>query len=104
MKRYMNRLWKRDLARVTVLVILTVFGPTLSAAPNKTEDELIEMLKSRDQQKVVDALDRLPKWYPKSTKAIPQIKELLKSKDVGGARPKVAPNFLARRAARALGE
>src|SRR5258706_1634984 len=90
---------------VVALVLATFIGGslTLSAEPSKTEDQLIEMLKSRDHRNVSDALDRLPNWYPDSTKAMPVIKELLKSNDVVGIDSWGKPlpfNILARRAAR----
>jgi HEAT repeat protein len=77
-------------------------APALHGAPRKTEAELLQMLKSPDYQKVIDALDRLPNWYPSSTNAIAAIKEVLKSKRSSGKG--VPANILHRKAARALGD
>src|SRR3989442_15520859 len=100
----MKNLCQRSLAGALVLATLTIVSHPVTAGPNKPEDELIEMLKSRDYRNVQDALDRLPNWYPNSTKAIPVIKELLKSNDAVGidlwtGKP-VPSNILARKAAR----
>jgi HEAT repeat protein len=91
------------LFRIFVIGFVLVTAPSLWA--KKSEAELIEMLKSRNYHNVIDALDRLPNLYPKSTAALPAIKELLKSKDLFGkdVPPNMGPNFLARKAARALG-
>jgi hypothetical protein len=91
------------LLRISVIAFVLATAPSLLA--KKSEAELIEMLKSRDYHHVVDALDRLPNWYPKSTAALPVIRELLKSKDLFGkdVPPNIGPNFLARKAARSLG-
>ncbi|HEV2691451.1 MAG TPA: HEAT repeat domain-containing protein [Verrucomicrobiae bacterium] len=58
------------------------FSLSLQAAPNKSEDELIQMLRSRDYHTMNDALDRLPHWYPNSTNAIGIIRGLLRSNEV----------------------
>jgi hypothetical protein len=84
-----------------VMVALATLAPTLaSAAPRKSEAELLEMLGSSEHKKVLDALDRLPNWYPTSTNAQQQIKKLLGTKlNVSG----VPQNLISRKAARALG-
>lgn len=89
---------------VELLIVSTLLAlvPLALGKPNKTEAQLIEMLNSRDYQKVIDALDRLPHWYPDSTNALSPIKNILKSK-VSIVPPNVPENILARKAARALG-
>lgn len=59
--------------------------------PRKTEAELIKMLHASDSRTIIDAVDRLPHWYPNSTNALPRIKALLRDPAV------------CRKAARALG-
>jgi hypothetical protein len=114
---------------LTGVLGLILFFPTLSsvAAPKKTEAELIQMLHSPDQKTILDALDRLPNWYPNSTNAIVGIKEIFRSKEIimvssnaasnvvdekAGHRDKspamnqatmVSHEYLVRKAARALG-
>ena len=87
------------------LLAMLTFTPLLLAA-DKSEDELIQMLKARDYKVVSSALEKLPKLYPDSTNSLPYIRELLKSNDVVSKEKKktVPPNILARKAARALGE
>jgi hypothetical protein len=101
-------------------LIIFSSAPSLAAAPKKTEAELIQMLHSANYKDVIDALDRLPNWYPNSTNAIQVITEILKNKEVlpptilikktgsrGGQSVEVAnnvpPDLLSRKAARALG-
>lgn len=87
----------------TLLVVLLSWLPfKMEAAqkPNKTEAELISMLSSTNYQKAIDALDRLPNWYPNSTNAIQEIRKLLGSTVTRRGVPK---NILSRKAARALG-
>ena len=86
---------------VVAVVAAAALAPALtSAAPRKSEAELIEMLESKEHKKVLDALDRLPNWYPNSTNAQQQIKKLLGTKlNVSG----VPQNVISRKAARALG-
>lgn len=74
-----------------LLLLLGLVATELPAAPRKSEAELIQMLRAVESQKVIDALDRLPNWYPESTNAVPVIRELLKNQE------------LRRKAARALG-
>jgi len=95
---------------------------SLRASPNKTEAELIQLVRSGDFTKMSDGLDRLSSWYPNSTNAILVMKEVLRSNDqmlvskpaiTNRARgkieshivpPKPPPHgLLVRRAARALG-
>ena len=73
---------------------------TPAPKPKKTEAELISMLRSTDHQKAIDALDRLPNWYPKSTTAVLEIRQLLGRTVNQRGVPK---NILSRKAARALG-
>lgn len=92
------------MGRILLLLLFGLFGWSsgMQAAARKSEAELIAMLRSPDPQKVIDALDRLPNWYPESTNAIREIRALLKSK-----RPPVRDwpaNLLNRKAARALGD
>jgi HEAT repeat protein len=78
-------------AMVTITFTSTLPAPVLGAPP--TEDRLIADLASPNEKKVVDALLKLEKEYPNSTKAFPTMKALLKD-----SRPKVR-----RKAARVLG-
>ena len=89
----MKNMFRRNFIGMLVLAMLTVWLPSLSAAP-KSEDELIADLASPKDGVVTDALKKLEKEYPTSTKALPAIKKLL-----ADPRPKVA-----RVAARVLGE
>lgn len=113
----------RFLAGLLCLLLLGV--APLSAAPRKTEAELIRMLASTNYNDVIDALDRLPAWYPNSTNAVPIIRDILRHKEIFERRVvttqgrqtmtvgrteivtrtghNLRPNVLARRAARALG-
>ena len=97
MKKNRTQNWK--VACVAAAMLL--WPAALFAGPNKTEAELIQMLKSDDYRDVNDALDRLPAWYPKSTNAIPEVKKLLIAKRSDPAN--VPENFISRRAARSLG-
>ena len=87
--------------RVAACLVAVCAGSALHGAPRKTESELLQMLKSPDYQQVIDALDRLPNWYPNSTNAVAAIKETLTSKHA--PREGVPANILNRKAARALG-
>jgi hypothetical protein len=110
---------------LAVVLGLVVFfaSPPLSAAPRKTEAELIRMLQSRDYHTINDALDRLPAWYPHSTNAVQIIRGMLRSNAVvtrpvppsqlttGGVTAKSSPmlvlpppDIMARLAAKALGK
>lgn len=83
------------------VVAAAALAPALAhAAPGKSEAQLLEMLESKEHKKVLDALDRLPNWYPNSSAAQQQIKKLLGTKlNVSG----VPQNLISRKAARALG-
>lgn len=71
------------LAGVLWLIIFVIGSPLLLfAGPNKTENELIQMLYSGDYYKINDALDRLPDWYPNSTNAVQIIRGILRSNEV----------------------
>jgi hypothetical protein len=105
--------------------LLFVGVARLAAAPRKTEAELIKMLTSTNYSDVIDAMDRIPAWYPNSTNAIPIIQDILRNKEITERREvandgrrtmavvrkeivtrtqfNLRPNVLARRAARALG-
>ena len=84
-----------------LVLLMTVLIPLVSqAAPRKTEAELLAMLKSPEPDKVIDALDRLPNWYPNSTTAVMQIRELLGTRTTARGLPS---NLVTRKAARALG-
>lgn len=84
-----------------LVLLMAVLIPLVSeAAPKKTEAELLAMLKSPEPQKVIDALDRLPNWYPDSTAAVPQIRGLLGTRTSTKGYPS---NIITRKAARALG-
>ena len=89
-------------ATLATLVLLTFLASVASAAPRRTEAELLEMLKSRDYKTVIDALDRLPNWYPQSTNAPREIKQILLIRAPVFV-PYVSPNIVTRMAARALG-
>jgi hypothetical protein len=84
------------------VLLLALFADASPAAARKPEAELIALLRSPDPQKVLDALDRLPDWYPHSTNAIHEIKALLKSKHP--ATRDFPANVINRKAARALGD
>ncbi len=119
---FMKNTFNFFLTGVFCLLIFSV-NSSLSAAPRKTEAELIQMLYSGDYHKINDALDRLPNWYPDSTNAVQVIRGILKSNEVmvasqpahklpptkngvsGGstARP-LPPDRVSRIAARALGK
>jgi len=83
--------YKRNLAWGLLLAIFTL-SPRLMAAA-KSEDQLIQDLASPVPGKVTDALQKLEKEYPTSTKALPVMKKLLTD-----SRPAVR-----RKAARVLG-
>ena len=92
--------FRRSFSAVLVIAIVLLAPPFANAAPRKSEAELIKMLASTDYQTVIDALDRLPNWYPQSTNAIPQIRKLLCTQlNVS----RVPSNLISRKAARALG-
>jgi HEAT repeat protein len=122
----MNHISRRAIILSLTLVALFIGIRPASAAPKKSEQQLIEMLKSHDHDDVIDALDRLPNWYPNSTNALPYIRELLKMNNFEASRPpepkplqkrlagkgdatstpvmeKPAGNRVSRKAARALG-
>src|SRR5262247_3957207 len=86
-----------------VLAGLILSTGNSSATPHKSEEQLIAMLRSPNYKDVIDALDRLPDWYPYSTNAIPVIKEIL-VKRAPVISPYVSPNIVTRKAARALGD
>src|SRR6266496_6560349 len=87
----MSKLFKRSFVWALALALLALAGPVLAA--EKTEDQLIADLASPSEGKVTDALLKLEKQYPTSTKAFPTMKKLLKD-----PREKVR-----RKAARVLG-
>jgi len=88
----MNYLSKRSFIAMLALAILA-FSQMISSAGSATEASLIADLSSSKQGTVTDALAKLEKEYPNSTKAQDAIKKLL-----ADPRPKVA-----RKAARVLG-
>jgi len=61
------------------ILIVAVAAVCLSvhAKPPLSEDELIAQLSSTDASKVADALQKIEKQYPLTTKALPTIKGLL---------------------------
>lgn len=75
----------------SLTLLLGIVATELPAAPRQSETELIQMLRSAESHQVIDALDRLPHWYPESTTALPPIRALLQN-----------PEFR-RKAARSLG-
>lgn len=86
---------------VATLIALSVLAPVFAgAATRKTEAQLIAMLDSKNYQDVLDAMDRLPNWYPGSTNAIQQIRRQLRTTLTLSRVPK---NLINRKAARALG-
>jgi hypothetical protein len=99
MNMYFFLKWARWVVVAAVVTAVLVPAST-NAAARKSEAELIAMLESTDHSTVLDALDRLPNWYPNSTKAQPQIQKLLGAKvnAIG-----VPINLISRKAARALG-
>ena len=58
--------------------VLTFATSPLQAAKLKTEDELIAELAGPNEDKVADAMLKLEKQFPTSTKAFPEIKKLLR--------------------------
>jgi hypothetical protein len=99
----MKNSFRSCIPALAVLAMLILPAGISSAAPRKTEGQLIEMLRSQNYKTVIDALDRVPDWYPHSTNAIPVIKEIL-IKRAPVISPYVSPNIVTRRAARALGD
>jgi HEAT repeat protein len=90
----MKIIWKPNGMFVVALLLAALVAPTtLRAGEKRSEDQLIEDLKSPKDGTVVKALQDLEKQYPTSTKALPAIKALLKD-----PRPTVR-----RKAARVLG-
>lgn len=87
----MNKTCKRSFIGALALALFAATLPALAA--EKTEDEFIAQLASPKAEKVADAMLKLEKQYPTSTKAFPTMKKLLKD-----PRPKVR-----RKAARVLG-
>ncbi len=87
----MNHIVKHTLVAALLLAMFTAVSPALAA--EKTEDQLIAELASPNAAKVTEALLKLEKQYPTSTKAFPTMKKLLKD-----PREKVR-----RKAARVLG-
>ena len=80
---------KRSFIGALVLALFTAASTAMAA----TEDQLIAALASPNETKVTDALLKLEKQYPTSTKAFPTMKKLLKD-------PRVK---VRRKAARVLG-
>ena len=89
----MSNLTKRSFIVALALGVLTFATSPLQSAKLKTEDELIAELAGPNEDKVADAMLKLEKQFPTSTKAFPEIKKLLKD-----PREKVR-----RKAARVLG-
>jgi len=87
----MSKMFMHSFVGASALALLALAGPVLAA--EKTEDLLIAELASPNAAKVTDALLKLEKQYPTSTKAFPIMKRLLKD-----PREKVR-----RKAARVLG-
>jgi len=87
----MIKMSKRSFIWALSLALLAAGSPVL--ANDKTEDQLIAELASPNEGTVTDALLKLEKQYPTSTKAFPTMKQLLKDR-----REKVR-----RKAARVLG-
>jgi hypothetical protein len=64
------------------LAAATAWPSNLPTASVQTEDNLIRMLGSSDATTINDALDHLIDDYPKSTNALPAIRNLLKNQRV----------------------
>jgi HEAT repeat protein len=75
----MSKLYKRSFIGMLVLAVLvTTLAPLLlQAGSPKTEDELIADLASPKESVVINALQKIEKQYPTTTKALPAIKKLL---------------------------
>jgi len=86
----MKKMSKRSVVWAFSLVLLASAAPVLA---DEKEDKLIAELASPNESKITDALLKLEKQYPTSTKAFPTMKKLLKD-----PREKVR-----RKAARVLG-
>ena len=90
----MNRIAKRCFfIALAASVLVFVASPVQAAKKAKTEDELIADLASPKEDVVADAMLKIEKQFPTSTKAIPEIKKYL-----GDNRAKVR-----RKAARVIG-
>jgi hypothetical protein len=119
-KTFMSNSFRKKLTCMLGALIIIACS-SLQAAPNKTEDQLIQMLRSGDYHTINDALDRLPHWCPNSTNAIEIIRGMLRSNEVlvvtdpvyetaqNGSHTRTvtfkrcSPTIIARMAARSLG-
>ena len=91
-----------SIAALAAFALLILSTHISSAAPSKTEEQLIAMLTSQNYKDVIDALDRLPNWYPHSTNAVAVIKQVLVTRAPVYS-PYEPQNIVTRKAARALG-
>jgi len=98
------KIFKFHFAALAALGILALAAVDSSAAPDKTEEELINILRhDQNYNRAIDALEKLPKWYPNSTNAVLVIKGIL-VRQAPVLSPYVPSNIVTRKAARALGE
>jgi len=70
----MNKMCKCSFIGALMLALFTAVSPVMAA----TEDQLIADLASPNETKVTDALLKLEKQYPTSTKAFPTMKKVSK--------------------------
>ncbi len=89
----MIRMAQRSFIIALALGVFTLASSQVQAAKIKTEDQLIADLASPKEEVVADAMLKIEKQFPTSTKAIPEIKKYL-----GDDRAKVR-----RKAARVIG-
>ena len=89
----MTRMTQRSFIIALALGVLTLTTSQVQAAKEKTEEQLIADLASPKEDVVSDAMLKIEKQFPTSTKAIPEIKKYL-----GDNRAKVR-----RKAARVIG-
>ncbi len=73
----MKKICKSSFVWALLLALLAVASPVLA---DEKEDKLIAELASPMESKVTDAMLKLEKQYPTSTKAFPTMKQLLKDR------------------------
>ena len=80
----MRTQWKRSLSVAVMLAMVgLIASPSWMEAAPRSEAQLIAELASKEEKKVVSALQELEKNYPTTTEALPVIKSLLKDERQG---------------------